>query len=91
MNADTIKNLAKLSKINFTEEELDKMTSDMDNIITLMEKVRDFNTDTPVDTLNPVVFRDLRKDTHQPSSPTEEIIKNAKKVTGNSFTVPKVV
>jgi len=90
MNTDMVKRLAQLSKISFTEEELAKMASDMSDIIALMEKVSAFDTDISM-TSNTVDYKSLRADTYKASCPTEEIIKNAKKVTGNSFTVPKVV
>ncbi|MBQ8300747.1 MAG: Asp-tRNA(Asn)/Glu-tRNA(Gln) amidotransferase subunit GatC [Clostridia bacterium] len=91
MNTDMIKRLAELSKISFTDEEMDKLASDMNDIIAVMDKVCDFNTATPMDTSTSVNYTDLRADIHKPSCPTEEIIKNAKKVAGNIFTVPKVV
>lgn len=90
-NPDMTKHLAELSKISFTDEELNAMTSDMTDIIALMEKVCSFDAKTPPHTLNPVDYTDLRVDEHKPSCPAGEIIKNAKNVSNNSFTVPKVV
>lgn len=91
LSHDIIKQLAELSKIEFTDVELDKITADMTDIIKLMDKVRDFNTNTHTHISDTVDYKNLRADNFKPSSPSEEIIKNAKKVTGNSFTVPKVV
>ena len=38
-NSDLTKHLAELSKLEFTDEELEQMTADMTNIIAIMDKV----------------------------------------------------
>lgn len=91
MNTDIIKQLAEISKINFTDAETDKLASDINDIIAIMDKVHDFNATLPAYTATAVNYTDLRADVYKPSCPTEEIIKNAKRLTSNSFTVPKVV
>ena len=83
--------LANLSKITFTDEELDKITVQMDDIINLMDKVKDINNDNPTYTIDPVNYKDLRADVIAESSSGEDILKNSKSVKENSFVVPKVV
>ena len=83
-NSDLTKHLAELSKLEFTDEELEQMTADMD-------KVCEFDTSKPAYALDAVDYKDLRADEHRNSYPTEEIVKNAKNVKNNSFVVPKVV
>ena len=90
-NSDLTKHLAELSKIEFTDDELQKMTADMTSIIELMDKVCEFDTSKPAYALDAVDYNDLRKDEHRNSYPTEEIVSNAKNVKNNSFVVPKVV
>ncbi len=90
-NSDLTKHLAELSKIEFTDDELDKMTSDMTNIIAIMDKVCDFDSAKKPYALDAVNFNDLRADEHKDSYPTEKITENAKNVKNNSFVVPKVV
>lgn len=85
------KHLAELSKIEFTEDELNKMTTDMTNIIGLMDKVCEFDTSKAPYALEAVSYNDLRRDEHSCSYPTEEITKNSRIVKNNSFIVPKVV
>ena len=83
--------MAELSKIEFTHEELKKITAEMDEIITLMDTVSDFeNTKTAV--VNPAVnLDDIRCDTPTPSLPRDEVLKNASQKDDKAFTVPKVV
>ncbi|MDO5398760.1 MAG: Asp-tRNA(Asn)/Glu-tRNA(Gln) amidotransferase subunit GatC [bacterium] len=90
-DSELTRHLAVLSKLSFTDDELAKMTSDMTDIIALMDKVCDFNPEIKPYALDAVDYKDLRKDNHNPSSETENIISNAKNIKNNSFVVPKVV
>ncbi len=83
--------LANLSKITFTDEELDKITVQMDDIINLMDKVKNIDSNNPTYTIDPVNYGDLRSDVIAESSSNEEILKNSKAIKENSFVVPKVV
>ena len=85
------RHLAELSKLNFTDDELNKMTADMTDIIALMDKVCEFDPSVNPYALDAVDYRDLRNDNHNPSSGPEKITKNAKSIKNNSFVVPKVV
>ncbi len=90
-NSELTKHLAELSKLEFTDEELDKMTEDMTDIIAIMDKVCGFDTSKPAYALDAVDYNDLRADAHTNSYPTDKITANAKNVKNNSFVVPKVV
>ena len=85
------KHLAKLSKLNFTDNELKAITAEMAEIISLMDKITDFKSDFEQDRLDAVSFDDLRKDEHTPSLENEKILLNASKKEKGCFTVPKVV
>ena len=91
-DSDLTKHLAQLSKIEFTDEELEKMTGDMTDITALMDKVCEFNNNNvnPY-VLEPVDYNDLRTDKHADSYSADKITGNAKKVKNDSFAVPKVV
>ena len=83
--------LAELSKIEFTDAELEKITKEMDEIINLMDTVSDFE-DTKKSANNPAIGLDeIRNDLKKPSSPREVILKNAAEKDSKAFTVPKVV
>lgn len=90
-NSDLTKHLAELSKISFTDDELEQMTLDMTNIIGIMDKVCEFDTSKKAYALDAVDYNDLRSDEYKDSFPTEKIVANAKNVKNNSFVVPKVV
>ena len=90
-NSELTRHLAELSKIEFTDEELQKMTNDMTDIIAIMDKVCEFDNSKPPYALDAVDYNDLRVDEHTDSYPTDKITSNAKNVKNNSFVVPKVV
>ena len=83
--------MAELSKIEFTDNELEKITAEMDEIITLMDTVSDFESDKTAVVNAAVNLEDIRSDTPTPSLPREEVLKNASQKDDKAFTVPKVV
>ena len=83
--------LAELSKIKFSEKELQKISSEMDEIIGLLDTVSDFEI-----TENPVVntaqkLENIREDLPTPTQPRKYVLKNASKKDKKAFAVPKVV
>lgn len=85
------KHLAELSKLSFSGSELLKINGEMSEIINLMDTVKDFDRSSDTHELKPALYENTRDDIVKESSPTEDIIKNAKAVKDNAFTVPKVV
>ena len=83
--------LAELSKLEFTAEELSKMTGDMTDIIALMDKVCDFDSSVKPYTLDSVDYGALRGDNYRESYPNGKILENASITKNDSFVVPKVV
>ena len=85
------KHLAELSKLSFTDDELEKVTAQMSDIIDLMDKVKDIDSKLDTFALPAVNYEDLRVDSSRPSLETDKILENAKAVKDNAFAVPKVV
>ena len=85
------RHLASLSKINFSDGELNEMARDMTDIIALMDKVCGFDANVKPYSLDRVNYSELRADEHSASETAENITSNAKNVKNNSFVVPKVV
>ena len=71
-DSDLTRHLAQLSKITFTDGELQKMTNDMTEIIALMDKVREFNENVDPYTLDAVDYNNLRNDNAENSNNAEE-------------------
>lgn len=90
-DVELTKHLAELSKLTFSEEELNKVTAQMSDIIDLMDKVKEIDPSKSTFALEAVNYDDLRGDVSRESFETEKIIENAKAVKNNAFVVPKVV
>lgn len=91
MDMNLTKHLAELSKLNFTDDEIEVISKEMTDIVALMDTVTEFNTDENFASAAPVEFSNLRKDEIKDSFPRQEILKNAKGKSDTCFTVPKVV
>lgn len=83
--------LASLSKIRFTEKELDTITNEMDTIVALMDTVADFEESSHTIINSPTGLQEIRPDCPKPSDAREDILSNAKGKSDTCFTVPKVV
>lgn len=83
--------LAELSKINFTDTELKKITDEMDEIINLFDTVSNFEDVENLSVNSAKNLDEIRQDVKKPSSPRKDILKNASKKSEKAFTVPKVV
>ena len=87
-----VEHIAKLAKLEFSEDEKEKFTHQFNDILKYMEQLNSLDT-TNVEPLSQVielnnVFRD---DIVKPSTPTEEALKNAPDKTEEYFKVPKVI
>ena len=91
VNEELTGKLAELSKISFTDEELKVIAADMDEIIGLMDKVKEFDSFEENFRTDSHAYEELRGDFVKKSIKTEEITKNAVRVKDDSFVVPKVV
>jgi aspartyl-tRNA(Asn)/glutamyl-tRNA(Gln) amidotransferase subunit C len=84
--------IAELARLNFTDVELDKITTDLNEILTYMEKLNELDTSSIEELSHPVEFTNVfRADELKPSTPTAEALKNAPSKTEEFFKVPKVI
>ncbi len=91
VNKELTKHLAELSKISFTESEEEKITKEMNDIITLMDKVKSFNYNTPISSDNCIEYKNLREDICKSTDNTDTITSNAKCIKEGCFIVPKII
>lgn len=85
-----VEQVAKLSRLNFSEAELDAMQEHMSSVLEYMKILNQVDTSKVPD-----LSRHLGKmrcgDTPQESLSHEDVLKNAPKTDGAGFIVPKVV
>lgn len=91
MDKEMITYLAELSKLKFSDEELQEMAKDMTSIIDIMDTVKEIDVVWDDEKDNTNVYLDgLREDEVLPSMATDKVLQNAKNV-NDCFVVPKVV
>ena len=90
MEIKEIEHLAELSKLKFTQEELEDFAKDFESLVELADIVK--NADIQgVRQINIVDMNLLREDIPQPSMPAEVLLQNAPDCQKNSFAVPRIM
>ena len=92
VSRDDAEYVARLARIELTEDEKNTLTSQLSSILGHIEKLNELDTESLEPTFHVLdvtnVFRD---DVVRPSLPTEEALKNAPARDGDFFKVPKIL
>lgn len=89
---EEVKKIASLSRLSLTEDELQKRTEDMNNILNYMDSLNEINTDN-VKELNNVhdMNASLRSDSSDESLNQQDILNNSPRSNGDYIKVPLTV
>ena len=89
---EEVKKIASLSRLSLTEDELQKRTDDMNNILNYMDSLNEINTDN-VKELNNVhdMNASLRSDSSDESLNQQDILNNSPSSNGDYIKVPLTV
>lgn len=89
---EDVEYIAKLAKLEYTDEEKEKFTKQFNTILGYIDKLNEVNTDG-VEPLSHVIELSnvLREDEVGPSLPIGDVLKNAPSKSGSFFKVPKVI
>jgi aspartyl-tRNA(Asn)/glutamyl-tRNA(Gln) amidotransferase subunit C len=89
---ETIQYVAKLARLNMSDEESIKMMHDMEGILEHVEKLNELDTSEvePISHVMPV-YNVYREDVVMPSLDRDKILANAPTTESGCFKVPKVV
>jgi len=92
LSKQTVEYVAHLSRIELTEEELEKLSKQLESIIGFIDALRaaDISGIEPTDHILPL-NNALRPDEPRPSLPIEKTLANAPRKDGRFFAVPKVI
>jgi aspartyl-tRNA(Asn)/glutamyl-tRNA(Gln) amidotransferase subunit C len=87
-----VEHIAKLARLEFTQEEMEKFTHQLNEILAYMEQLNKLDT-TSVEPLAHVIELNnvFRRDEVKPGLTTEEALRNAPSKTEKFFKVPKVI
>ncbi len=84
--------IAKLAKLNFSDEEIEKFTSQFNEILDYMTKLNEINTDDVPPLSHPLeVTNVMRDDKLKSSIETKDALLNAPEKDEQYFKVPKVI
>lgn len=89
---ETIEHVAKLARLNLDESEIDKLTYEMEEIISWVDKLNELDTSgvKPMEHVIPIK-NVLREDKERESYDREMMLSNAPMHGDGCFIVPKVV
>lgn len=87
-----VEHVANLARLALENEELEKLTGQMDQILEYVDKLNELETDNIVPTAHAVpVENAFRDDDVRPSLGNEKALRNAPDSAGGCFRVPKVI
>ncbi len=90
-NEETL-HIAKLSKLEFSDDKLDKMSKDLSEIVDFANALAGVDVDGIKPTAHILDIKNVfKKDVAQESYKREDILKNAPEAQGGCVSVPKVV
>lgn len=87
-----VEHIAKLAKLKFSDEEMEKLQVDLNKVLSYIDKLNELNLNDvePLENINSTenIFRE---DETKPGVKKEEALKNAPSKTKDYFEVPKVL
>jgi aspartyl-tRNA(Asn)/glutamyl-tRNA(Gln) amidotransferase subunit C len=87
-----IRHVARLSRLEFTDEEIGRFTLDLNNIISYVDKLAELDTSNVEPTSHALKMSNvLREDVVAPSLPNDEALANAPETEGPFFKVPQII
>lgn len=89
---DYIKYIAGLAKLSLNDDEMQSLAEDMQDIIGLMDTIKDLDTDS-IDATEHIsrVTNNMRDDIPGNPFPTEKILSNSRHAMDNCFAIPKMI
>ena len=89
---EEVLHVAHLARLNLSDEELVKITGQLDTILSYVDKLSEIDTDGVVPTTHAhQAVNAFREDVTMTSLPREESLANAPEDNGEMFTVPRII
>ena len=87
-----VQHVARLARLGLEEDELDRLAAELNHILEAMEALRRLDTSAIPPTAQVIPLKNvMRDDVPRPSSPTDDILRNAPQTLGQQFLVPAVL
>jgi aspartyl-tRNA(Asn)/glutamyl-tRNA(Gln) amidotransferase subunit C len=89
---DQVEHIAHLARLEFSENELEAFTRQMDNILTYFDKLQEVDTTAVEPTSHAIQVKNVfREDEVKKSIALDLSLKNAPEQEGSCFRVPKII
>lgn len=89
---DQARHVAKLARLSLTEEELQRLTPQLESILAYIDKLSELDVSGVEPMAHAASMHNvLREDTVGPTLPLDEVLRNAPQTDGPFFKVPKVI
>ena len=87
-----VANVARLARLGLTDDEMDRLTSELDHILDAMQALRQLDTSAIPPTAQVIPLHNvMREDRPRPSWPAADILRNAPAERDGQFLVPPVL
>ncbi len=87
-----MQHVARLARVGLSDEEMDRLASELDHILEAMQALRELDTSTIPPTAQVIPLKNvMREDAARPAWPVEDILKNAPATRDGQFLVPPVL
>jgi aspartyl-tRNA(Asn)/glutamyl-tRNA(Gln) amidotransferase subunit C len=87
-----VEHVASLARLSLTDEELNRMTGQLDNILSYVDKLEELDTTNVVPTTHVFSLSNaFREDVIKESLSQEEAVKNGPQQDGEMFQVPRII
>jgi len=89
---DEVKHISLLSRLLFSDEEIEVFSKDLNSILEYVSKISELNTEDVEPTLHVVPLMNvMRDDVVKPSLNIEKVLQNAPDKEDECFKVPKII
>jgi len=87
-----VSHVADLARLHMSQEEIEAMARQLDDILTYVAKLNELDTESIVPTTHAIsIVNAFREDEMKPSLIREKALANAPQQNGESFVVPRVI
>lgn len=92
ISREEVLHVAKLARLELSSEEIERLTDQLSNILTYVEKLNEADTKGVEPTSHVMSISNVfREDEARPSLPVEKALENAPDSDGAFFRVPKII
>ena len=89
---EEVQHVARLARLELTDEELERMRAELDAILAYIDKLRALDVEGVEPTSHAVpLVNVMRDDDVRPSLPLDEMLANAPDRDGDQFRVPRII